>query len=94
MSVEAVPETLQARTRVVENGTPEGATTVPVRRGHRKVAENKPASDYAVTGRELTVRVVERGKRLGLIVGEGERENLVPTASTVFGAATVGFASR
>ena len=34
--------------------------------------------DYAVEGRPLTVRVVERGDRLSIVVGKGKPEKLIP----------------
>jgi hypothetical protein len=40
--------------------------------------------DYAVEGRELTVRVVERGERLGIIVGDGAQEKLLLTGEHRF----------
>ena len=39
---------------------------------------------YDVVGRELAVHVVLRGERLGIVVGSGDQENLVPTGRHEF----------
>lgn len=56
-------------------------------KGDPAVAADKRAiylGDYEVEGRELTVRVVERDERLGIIVGGGEVEKLLPAGEHLF----------